>query len=138
MAAKPVPDGMVPIVSRVQPTPGQVLSAPGQAGACIPEGRTAPPAAMRDCRARASSVRLDRTFLIGLAEAEKAAAGFHFGLADQHLVVPAARLGRRRQRHRSACRRCEIASTAAMSPLPMATRKWLPFSRSSFCTPLIV
>ena len=31
-----------------------------------------------------------------------------------------------------------IASTAARSPLPIATRNWLPFSRSSFCTPLIV
>ena len=29
-------------------------------------------------------------------------------------------------------------TTAAMSPLPIATRKWLPFSRNSFWTPLIV
>ena len=44
-------------------------------------------------------VRLNRTFLIALAQAEKAAAGFHLGLADQHLVVGATWLGRRRQRH---------------------------------------
>ena len=92
------------------------ISGPGRAAACIPAGRTAPPAAARGCRATACRRRAaPGPSSSRLAQAEEAAAGLRLGLADQHLVV-----GRCRGwaagvswRRGSACLRCAIASTAA-------------------------